>query len=350
MIFASKKTPKGPAWKKPLTIVKTFSGFEIKFTTPERGDAPGLDGDEYPENEFDLFGNDFEAQENIDGRKSESIFEKPIYAEGWKFYGNPLIERNQLGHVVCGIRIGQIKDLPVNRSLMQREELLRQLERLFSESDIGGYHTGYGETEDPFDLTEYRWPNCLAPLNSQWIKINGVEWLYAESLPLHHLSDSNYWITPLTHDRYLIVRYFIQRYCANSGNPFRSEEATPIIAYRELGERLMSTMQLKLPREWHSERKNFRQEDIRFPLPELDAQKLPPAVYTMYQWSGAEYFGKNRISDEDPRAPREQVAAFIHRRIQPRPLPGCIAITEAPAVEDPASLNTNWTGAIEHTD
>lgn len=349
MFFANRKSPKGPSWKNPVEKHKFLSDFELDFLVPEYGSAPGLDGDEYPSASYDIFDDESEHHINDGFEENKTFFEKPVYAEGWKFYGNPLKERKNLGHASCLIQVGFISDLPVNGSLFDRAELLHQLTRYFNERDIGGFHKGYGEDENPFDLTEYRWPNFLAPLNSQWVKINGIEWLYSEVQPLRDQHDQVYWVTPLTHDRYLMVRHTIQRYCSNTGNPFRAEETTPIEAYRSLGEKIMSTMGLTFPGEWQSVRETYRNRgEANYPLPQLNMKKISAAIYTMYRWSGKEYFGKNKIRDEDPRAPKEQVAAFIHKRVQPRPLPGCVAIADAPSIEELEALDANWTGAIEH--
>ncbi|GAB2515459.1 hypothetical protein [Microbulbifer agarilyticus] len=347
MIFGNKKKPKGPSWKKSLTITKSFSNFEIIFQIPERGNCPGLNGDEYPKTEFDLYGAEYAPIEMLDSRQHHAISEMPIYAEGWKFFGNPFIDRSQLGHVVFSVRIGHISDLPVNLSLFQRSELLRQFERIQQESDFGGYHEGFPEQEDAFDLTEYRWPNSLISVNAQWIDIAGTEWLYGEIQPLNHLHDSMLWICALTDSNYLLVEGSIQRYCANAGNPFRKEEVTPIDNYRALLEQIMCSMRLRIPSDWAAKREVFLRDENHYPLPQQDLEKLAPAVYTLFRWSGADYFGRNKISDADPRAPREQVAAFVQHRVQPRQLPGCIAIAEAPPIQDVKALNTGWTGAID---
>lgn len=348
MIFGNRKRPKGPGWKNSVPIEKVISEGRLKFTVPKLTRAGGFLQDQHPEKEFDTESGEYQPVESAQGDTLENLQKKSIFSAAWNFYGNPLLERRELAHVVCSMFVIKISDMPVNKSVFRREDLLHSANILVKNSYLGGVHRGHAEEESFFDLTEYEWPNFLAPVNQQWILNNGTEWLYFEAQPLNQDVDQSWWLTPVDHDKYLAITFSVHRYCSNTGNPYRRECETPLRSYLNFSEKIMSSLSLEIS-EKTAERKDAESgRNINFPLDKFVISNLAPAIHTSFMWSGKGYYGNNRISDKDARAPVEKVKAFIFERIQPRPLPGCVAIADAPSIKELQALDSNWTGAIEH--
>ncbi|MFD1215238.1 P-loop NTPase family protein [Microbulbifer celer] len=267
-------------------------------------------------------------QESRDGAKRIS-HEVEIWTSGWNFTGRPLLDGESLGRLLMQIDLVEARDQPVNSSLLQRRELARLAQDYCTDDYLGSYHKGHAEDRNPFDLTQYRWPDYLGPINSQWLDRNGGEWLYFEAQPLHQHGDSFYWLHSIGHQRCLRVRFLVERSIPNAGNPYR-EQRSPLDNYRQLMENIMDSMTVELSEAASIEKSNIHNADGDYPLPHCTEQLVKEAKHTLYMWSGAGYTDRTQPKQGgDHRAPKEDVAAFIYQRVQPRPLPGCLAIGQA---------------------
>ncbi|MFD1215243.1 hypothetical protein [Microbulbifer celer] len=285
-------------------------------------------------------------QESRDGTKRIS-HEVEIWTCGWNFTGRPLLDGESVGNLVMQFELVEVRDLPVNSSLFQRGELARFAQSYCTDGHLGSYHKGRAEDRNPFDLTQYRWPDNLLPINSQWLDRNGSEWLYFEMQPLHHDVDRFYWLLPIGHQRCLRVRFMAERCIPNAGNPYR-EQRSPLDNYRHLMENIMDSMTVELAEAASIEKSNIHNADGDYPLPHCTEQLVKEAKHTLYMWSGAGYTDQSQPKQGgDHRAPKEDVAAFIDQRIQPQPLPGCLAIGPAFAADTEAESHKHEVKAID---
>ena len=328
MLFGSEQNPKGPGWRRLRKVEKDLSGTRVNFMAPPlRQPIPcGFEAESQP-NSFDL--NDpsiYSLFGDFDSEKQ--IYDALIWRSGWNYTGRPILDGETLGHLIMALCVQELRDLPVNHSLFQRSEMIELAKRLHDVTDLGQHHDGHSEDRDPFDLTRYRWPNHLSPINCQWLDRNGREWLYFETQPLWDGPTKFYWLTPISHQRYIMAHFHVNRWLYNAGNPFR-EQRSPIDNYRELMENIMNTMVVDLSPTSKNEQQMLHTLAQDFPFYHCSEQLVDQAKHTLYMWSAKGYRNKSKPKDADHRAPKEEVAAFIDQRIQPRPLPGCLAIGPA---------------------
>ncbi|MFD1215244.1 hypothetical protein [Microbulbifer celer] len=263
-----------------------------------------------------------------------------------KLYRSPILDAETVGDLVLRLSVLNVKDLPVNQSLFQRSAMRDLVNRLHESTDIGGSHKGHTEDRNPFDLTQYRWPNYLTPINSQWLSRNGSEWLYFETQPLWTGALDFFWLTPIGHQHCVVGHFMITHWLRNAGNPYRQADRSSTANYRQLMERIMDTISIELSGNAGTEQKSICNPEDEYPLPNITEQMVAQAKHTSYMWSGKGYTDKSQPKQGgDHRAPKEDVAAFIDQRIQPRPLPGCMAIGPA-FVEKEASNNQPESAAI----
>lgn len=338
MWFGSEKNPKGPSWHKARPVVKELSGTRVSLQAPpllpnaymsfalgQEPDVFDLDAtDTFELIEYDRHNRSLKpaGSERADCRVT-------IWSSGWNFTGRPLLDGASIGDLEVQLVVEEVDELPVNSSLFRREDLLRYARGYFSEGWLGSYHEGYGENRDPFDLTEYLWPCYLAPLNTQWLELNGSNWFYFEAQPLRMGSDEFCWLCPIGHRRCLRATFDVSRSLYNAGNPYRKQRS-PITNYLQLMENIMSTIVVELSESAKREQASIHDPEDGFPLFHCTETQVNEAKHTLYMWSGAEYRDKSQPKEGgDHRAPKEDVAAFIDQRIKPRPLPGCLAIGSA---------------------
>ncbi|MFV8781051.1 hypothetical protein ACNKU7_01395 [Microbulbifer sp. SA54] len=263
-----------------------------------------------------------------------------IWTCGWNFTGRPLLDRGSLGNLEVELVVEEIDELPINCSLFRRDDMLRYAKGLFSEDWLASCHLGYKEERDPFDLTKYRWRDHLAPLNNQWLARNGSHWLYFEAQSLHIRSDEFYWLCPIGHRRCLRATFSVSRWLSNTSNAYRKQRS-PITNYRELMEKIMSTITVQLSEAARQEQASIANPEGHYPLFQCTKTEVEQAKHILYMWSDKGYRDKSKPKDADHRAPKEEVAAFVEERIQPRPLPGCLAIGPAHLPGDNTGVPTN---------
>ncbi|MBY6212677.1 hypothetical protein [Microbulbifer agarilyticus] len=332
MLFGNEQNPKGPSWSTARQIEKNLSGIKVSFVAPPY--RPPIYGEGTMEGQagsFDLNSPKVWTTLEREGRDGAMHIshEVEIWTSGWNFTGRPWLDGESLGRLLMQIELVEIRDQPVNNSLFQCSELTRFAQSYCTDGHIGHYHKGRAEDRNPFDLTQYQWPDYLFPINSQWLDLNGSEWLYFEVQPLLHLADRFYWLCPVGHQRCLRVRFMATRQLRNAGNPYR-EQRSPLDNYRRLMEKIMDSMTVELSEAARIEKSNHHNTDGDYPLPRCTEQLVREAKHTLYMWSGKGYTDKSQPKQGgDHRASKEDVAAFIDQRIQPRPLPGCLAIGSA---------------------
>ncbi|WP_295803258.1 hypothetical protein [uncultured Microbulbifer sp.] len=332
MLFGNEKHPKGPSWRRLYNVDKYLSGTHVQLKTPPiRPPIPdGIDPDSVPD-EFDLSDPQiYELFGGQDKNKKQDLYRALIWRNGWNFTGRPILDGETIGNLVATASVLDVRDMPVNRSLFQRSEMVELVRGIHTSSDLGQYHEGHAEDRNPFDLTSYRWPNSLSPLNTQWLeRNNGCEWIYFEAQPLCNRPAEFYWLTPIGHQYCLMVHFYVNRWLRNAGNPFR-EQRSPIDNYRDLMEKIMETVVVELSESASLEKASIANPEGHYPFVNCTDTLVKEAKHTLYMWSGKGYTDENQPRQGgDHRAPKEDVAAFIDQRIQPHPLPGCLAIGPA---------------------
>lgn len=350
MLFGSEQNPKGPGWRRLRTVEKELSGTRVRFNAPPmRLPLVGRSGLEEQPDHLDLSSSDiYTPYGNPD--PDQGIFNARLWLSGWNFTGRPILDGNSIGDLVLRLSVHDVRDMPVNHSLFQRSEVVELAERLHRVTEIGEYHDGHPEDPDPNDLTTAlglscgRWPNYLSPINSQWLERNGSEWLYLEVQPLWDGSDDFYWFSPIGHRHCLVAHFMVERCLHNAGNPYRRATRSPIANYRQLMENIMDSMVVELSDEAEAERQTIHNADNDYPLPHCTEQLVKEAKHTLYMWSDMEYREKEKGPNDDHRAPKKEVAAFIDERIKPRPLTGNLAI--GPAFVEGDEIGTSRAGLI----
>jgi len=347
MWFGSEQNPKGPSWSKARPVIKKLSGTRIAL------EAPPLMPNVYMpfafEDEPEIFDTDspdtFEAIDYCSPKPPESERSDrriTIWSSGWNFTGRPLLDGASVGDLQVELVLEEIDALPINCSLFRRDDLIRYAKGYFSEGWLGSFHHGFGEPRERnlYDLSPPHWPNYLAPLNNQWLELNSRDWLYFEVQPIREGADDFYWLCPIGHRRCLRASFSISRHLSNAGNSYRAQRS-PINNYRELMEKIMSTITVELSETAQQEQLSIENPENEYPLFHCTAAQVEQAKHVMYMRSDICYHDKSKPEDADHRAPKEDVAAFIDHRIQPRPLPGCLAIGPAyEAADTTASSHT----------
>ncbi|WP_066959300.1 hypothetical protein [Microbulbifer sp. Q7] len=352
MWFGNEQNPKGPSWHKARPVIKELSDTRVALQ------APPLQPNVYMpfafDDEPDCFDLDSpDTLETIDYRSPKPSGSErsdrriTIWSSGWNFTGRPLLDGHSIGDLQVELVLEEIDELPINCSLFRREDLTRYAKGYFSEGWLGSFHHGFGEPDERniYDLSPPRWPNYLAPLNNQWLGLNGQNWLYFEAQPLREGSDDFYWLCPIGHRRCLRATFSVARHLSNAGNSYRIQRS-PIDNYRDLMEKIMSTITVELSEQSRQEQLSIENPENHYPLFHCTAAQVEQAKHILYMRSDICYRDKSKPQDADHRAPKEDVAAFIEQRIQPRPLPGCLAIgpafsktdTVAPKTSPPAEI------------
>lgn len=343
MWFGNEQSPKGPSWRKVRPVIKEISGTRVSLLAPpllpnecmsfaigREPDVFDLDAPDILEViEYERHGSSPKpaGSERADRRVT-------IWSSGWNFTGRPLLDGASIGDLEVQMVVEEVDELPVNCSLFRRDDLLHYARGYFSEGWLGSYHEGYGEDRDPFDITEYHWPCYLAPLNTQWLELNGSNWFYFEAQPLRTGSNEFYWLYPIGHRRCLRVTFDVSRNLYNAGNPYR-EQRSPITNYLRLMENIMSTIVVELSESAKQEQASIQNSEGYYPLLHCTETQVVEAKHTLYMWSGKGYWDKSQPKEGgDHRAPKQDVAAFLDERIQPRPLPGCLVIGPAYLEDD----------------
>jgi hypothetical protein len=314
-MFGSEKHPKGPSLSRLVTYAKDLSGAHLTFRTPVPSGEPNKWFQPTP-NHMDIF-----AAENfaID-KKRENDRHMEVHSAAWEFTGVPLWTP-ELGDVRLGVDVVATDLLPKDETLFQRSVLAREVKRYVDETYVVDTHERH--SDDPHDLTVYEWPSRLVPLNWQWVRHGGVEWLYYESQPLWHTHDLFYWITPLSRLHYLCFLFIVSRSTHNAGNPYRLAQRLPLKPYTDLMHAIMDTVNLTLAPSAAAEKAACEVMNATQPLPVVapTGAQIQQAKYILHWWSDKGY---REGKKEDSRADPADVARFVDQRLVPVPLPGAL--------------------------
>ena len=319
MIFGSEKNPKGPDWSKAQIVVKDLSIATLKFKVPpssppfpDRNWA--CEDDHFPLPDFNLI--DQKYLEEYENRHSTII-----YSNSWKYRGLPVLQ-GYCGDIRFFITASRLINPAINCTLFSPEEMANAIIKEHDSSFISKHHKA--RFDDPYDLTDIKWPNYLAPINSQWVDKGNTRWLYCEAQPLVNGKTIITFYTPLSHDVYISFQFLISRSAINAGNPYRIEDRVPLTNFTSLIDKIMDSVELDLPPE-ASELKTWNSKDSSdMPVIEASPDYIELAKHVLYMWSAREYTDTKSPKKSDHRADKGDVSSFIESKINPRPLPGSI--------------------------
>ncbi|WP_444931780.1 hypothetical protein ACJJIF_08450 [Microbulbifer sp. SSSA002] len=335
MKFIKEAFPRAPSFRRARKIEKNLSGCQLSFMAPPYSD-PFSSIQEW-ETEPDIF-NVFDS-DNYKPIKYSPLGELErdaefsnlrllgVFSSRWAFKELPIFG-GYGGYIGFGIEISAINDLPINESIHNNKVLLREI---FRKYDLMIFREcNEGLKTDLFDLTQYRWPNYLGPLNSQWIEQDGLDWLYFEIQPLVSSFDIVSWHTAIDNKHILSCHFTITRSGSNAGNAFRMNQRTPWDNYINFIQRIMDSLKLKLSPELSARRMEVRSQIGSNSKPSFSCtpQQIENAKHVMQMWSGRGYTDSNRDKNESHRASPEEVSEFIDKRIQPRPLHNSYPVEE----------------------
>lgn len=326
MIFGNEKNPKGPSFRKARAVEKRLSGSRIRFLAPPHHDPLSSiqDWETEPASQ-DIFDRSRYrplswVRKSGERHEFDNLRVLRVYSSRWGFTGLPILQ-GYCGHVNFLIDVNAVEDLPVNESLFENHVLAREAYRAFDLTELQDLHKGH--SDDPTDYTPYRWPSYLGPLNCQWLEHGGSDWLYFENQPLVNDAEMVVWNAAIDDKHYLSCRFVIKRSARNAGNAYRIEQRVPRDNFLKLMQQIMDSLTLELAPEAATRRAQVQAQPgaSNKPLLGFTQEQLEEAKHVLYMWSDREYEDSSKGEDDDHRASREEVAAFVDERIKPRPLP-----------------------------
>ncbi|WP_444933035.1 hypothetical protein [Microbulbifer sp. JTAC008] len=319
--------PRAPSFRRARRIEKNLSGSKLTFMVPPPADPfPSAQKWEAEPEEFDIFeANNFcpisyRSSDNLDDKiKFPDITYLRVFSSCWGFKGMPIIG-GYGGDIRLIAAVTSIEDLPVNESLFDTRVLAKEVYRSYELEDLHDFHSGL--KDDPFDLTQYRWPNYLGPINCQWVKQADKSWLYFESQPLRNKPDKISWHTALADRLFLSFSFTITRAPSHTANAYRASQRTSWGNYISFAQRIVNSLDLRLTSDL-SERlfqvqKQPGAKDKQ--ILSFTSKQVKDAKYVMRMWSDSGYTAPGKGVDEDHRASIGEVSSFIDKRIQHRPL------------------------------
>ncbi|WP_444944966.1 hypothetical protein ACJJIK_10130 [Microbulbifer sp. ZKSA006] len=319
--------PRPPSFRRSRKLEKTLSGCKLYFEAPPYSDLfSSIQDWETEPDSFDIFSpfgyqpikyRDFhDVDEIIDFPSIQSL---GVFSSRWAFKGIPIVQ-GYGGYVGLGITVDVIEDLPINESLFHNVTFLKESCRINDLANLQDFNEGL--KGNPFDLTQYRWPNYLGPLNCQWIEQGGADWIYLENQPLVNGREDVILQVAIGDKHILSCNFFLMRSGANAGNAYRKNQRTPWDNYINFIQRIMDSLRLELSPELSIRRAEVQSQPgaNSKPIFGCTPQQVEEAKHVMQMWSGRGYKDSRRDKNESHRATPEEVSAFIDKRIQPRPL------------------------------
>ncbi|WP_445363482.1 hypothetical protein ACJJIQ_01510 [Microbulbifer sp. ANSA003] len=314
---------------------KDISGCKFTFTAPPYSD-PFSDNQEWETEPtyFDILNDEgYQPITYKSFRDLDEEIEFPhvqflnTYSSRWAFKGMPILQ-SYGGFIGLCVGVEFVGDLPINETLFNNNTFLKEVYRTYELTKLQSFNSGL--VSDPFDLTQYRWPSYLGPLNSQWVEHGGVDWLYFETQPLVNGSDTLCWQTAISDKHILSFNFSIRRSGLNAGNAFRMNQRTSLDNYICFIKRIMDSLVLELPPELSARRMEIHSvpSAASKSLFGCSTQQIEDAKYVMQMWSGRGYRDAKRDKNESHRATFEEVSTFIDKRIQPRPLENSYSLGE----------------------
>lgn len=327
MKFLKELFPRPPSFRQARKIEKHLSGCTLSFEAPPYSDPfSSIQEWETDPDSIDIFNANiyhpikYRPANDIDKFiEYSSIKVRRLFSSIWAFKGMPIFSSYE-GDVQCGISVSTIDDLPINETLFDNKIFLQEVFRRYDLTRLQNFNSG--KKSDPFDLTQYRWPSYLGPLNSQWVEQGGLDWLYFETQPLVSDSDSISWHTAVSDRHILSCHFTITRAGSNAGNAFRMNQQTPWDNYINFIQRIMDSLKLELSPKLSARRTDIQSQPgvSRKPVFGCSPQQIEDAKYVMQMWSGRGYTDSSRDKNESHRATLKEVSDFIDKRIQTRPL------------------------------
>jgi hypothetical protein len=321
MIFGSERHPKGPKWSKATRIVKDLTTATLEFKAPLP--TPPFTDRNWAE-EGDHFSTlDFNNVNPKDLEEDEQKTSVIIYSNSWEYRGLPILE-GYCGDIRFFVRINKVKNLPVNTNLFASESLANAILQEHKVTFLSKTHEA--RFDDPYDLTELKWPNYLSPINSQWVVKDNNQWLYCEGQPLVNGKNIVTYYSALTHDTYLSFRFLITRSAMNAGNAYRIEQRIPLTNFLTLVHNIMDSVKIRFSdnsREEELSQKNAA-HDADMPVIEASPEYIELAKHVLYMWSARQYTDTKKPKKKDHRAAKNDVADFIDAKVTPRPLPNSL--------------------------
>ncbi|WP_444932108.1 hypothetical protein ACJJIF_10175 [Microbulbifer sp. SSSA002] len=319
--------PWAPSFRRSRKLEREVSGCKLYFEAPPYSDPfSDIQDWEAEPDSFDMFSPDgyqsikYRGFHNVNERIDfPSIQFLRIFSSRWAFKGFPIVQ-GYGGYVGLGVTINAIRDLPINESVFHDKTFVREVYRKYDLTNLQDFNEG--SKNDPFDLTQYRWPNYFGPLNCQWLELSGVDWLYFESQPLVSGMDRISLHTAITDKHILGCHFSLDRAGLNAGNAFRQNQRTPWDNYINFIQRIMDSIRLELSPELSIRRTEIQSQPgaNSKPIFGCTPQQVKEAKHVMQMWSDRGYRDSRKSKNESHRATPEEVSAFIDKRIQPRPL------------------------------
>ncbi|WP_276669649.1 hypothetical protein [Thalassolituus oleivorans] len=321
MIFGSERHPKGPKWSKATRIVKDLTTATLEFKAP-------LPSPPFADNSWAEEGDHFSTLDfnNVDPKDLEEDEHKTsviIYSNSWEYRGLPVLQ-GYCGDIGFFVTLSRLKNHPINSSLLTPETLANAV---LKEHDVSFLsRTGEAIFDDPYDLTELKWPVYLGPINSQWLKKDNIQWLYCESQPLFHDQYIVTYYAALSHDAYVSFQFLITRSAMNAGNAYRIEQRIPLTNFLTLVHNIMDSVKIRFSDNSHEEELNQKNaaHDVDMPVIEASSEYIELAKHVLYMWSARQYTDTKNPNKKDHRAAKEDVADFIDAKVTPRPLPNSL--------------------------
>ncbi|MCX2796041.1 hypothetical protein OQJ62_14030 [Microbulbifer thermotolerans] len=322
MLIGTEKKPKGPKFSRSRPIEKNLSYTRLKFLAPPHKDPfSDLDSWETEPKSIDIDDRSiYRSRKLPNGKNLNGFFSARAYSSRWAFCGIPLLQ-GYCGHMNLLVDVNLVDNLPINETLFDNNVLTREVYNEFLQTELNDLHEGY--SDDPLDVTQYRWPSYLGPINCQWSHIGDSDWLYFEDQPLMRKNQTIFWNVAISDKQYLSFRFVITRSARNAGNPYRIEQRVPRDNFLALMHKIMDSLTLDLNPKAAARRAQVQAQPGASDKPILTCtpEQVEEAKHVLYMWSGRGYEEPGKSRDDDHRANPEDVAAFIEERIKPRPLP-----------------------------
>ncbi len=318
MLIGTEKHPKGPSYKNPLEIRKDLSGTLLSFKTPRPTGEANMWMDQTLD-VHDIYDDGvYESMDDEDKTENRlGSLRHHLHSGSWEFHGIPVF-KGYLGEVHLIVDVIRVDLLPIGESLFDPVVFARELKRHIDRGFLSETHQGIGEESS--DLTDYVWPNELAPVNWQWLTKSGSDWVYYESQPLWNTTDYICWATPIDQRHYLNFAFATTRSTHNAGNPYRLAQRISLEAYQALTNWIFDSLELKLSPQALAQKTSITLPPQPWPVFRPTPEQVKQAKYITYMWSSAGYRGKEKTDDH--RARPEDVSAFIDERLKPKPAPG----------------------------
>ena len=317
MIFGSERHPKGPKWSKATHIVKDLTTATLEFkaplpTPPFTDRTWAEEGDHFSTLDFN----------NVDPKDLEEDEHKTsviIYSNSWEYRGIPVLQ-GYCGNIRFFVRINKVKNLPVNTNLFAPESLANAVLAEHEVTFLSKTHEAL--FDDPYDITELKWPNYLSPINSQWLTKDKIQWLYCEGQPLVNGKNIVTYYIAISNDTYLSFRFLITRSAMNAGNPYRMEQRIPLTNFLTLVHNIMDSVKIRFSTNDNEEELNQKNaaHNADMPVVEASPEYIELAKHVLYMWSDREYTDTKDPKKKDHRAAKEEISNFIDSKVKFRPL------------------------------